>query len=256
MKEIGGYFELETPYYNGHFHNNLLKLNTGRNALEYILKVKKYSKVYLPYFMCDVILEPFKKLNIAFQFYYIDKNLEAKFDYKIIKKNEAFLYINYFGIKDNYINSIASKNFNLIIDNTQAFFSLPIKNIDTFYSARKFFGVSDGAYLYTDKTLNLDLKQDISYQRISHLLKRIEYGAEYSYHDFIKNDDILINDDIKKMSILTDKILNSIPYKKYSEIRKNNFNYLHKKLSKLNKLKINDNLSSPLCYPLWIENGF
>ena len=39
MKEIGGYFELDQlvkkPY-----HNNMIKLNTGRNALVYLVKSK------------------------------------------------------------------------------------------------------------------------------------------------------------------------------------------------------------------------
>lgn len=41
MKAIGGYFELELPY-SEEYHKNALRLNTGRNAFEYILRSKKY----------------------------------------------------------------------------------------------------------------------------------------------------------------------------------------------------------------------
>ncbi len=62
----------------------------------------------------------------------------------------GFLCTNYFGIKDEFITSLSKQVSNLIVDNAQSFFSNPIENIDTFYSPRKFFGVSDGAYLYCD----------------------------------------------------------------------------------------------------------
>ena len=65
----------------------------------------------------------------------------------------------------------------LIVDNTQAF-CFSDRGVDTFYSARKFFGVPDGAYLYTDKFLNVELEQDVSCQRCEHLLRRIDEGAE------------------------------------------------------------------------------
>ena len=45
MKEydIGGYFGLELLD-NGEFHKNAIRLNTGRNALEYILQSNRYKK--------------------------------------------------------------------------------------------------------------------------------------------------------------------------------------------------------------------
>ena len=73
---IGGYFELELNK-SIDYHRNAIALNTARNALEYILIAKKYQKVYIPYFTCDVILEPFQKLNIAYEFYKIDENFEC-----------------------------------------------------------------------------------------------------------------------------------------------------------------------------------
>lgn len=40
MDEIGGYFQLEQLISN-EYYNNLISLNTGRNALLYLLKAKK-----------------------------------------------------------------------------------------------------------------------------------------------------------------------------------------------------------------------
>lgn len=43
-KAIGGYFELELRK-GEHYHKNALRLNTARNCFEYVLLVRKYTKV-------------------------------------------------------------------------------------------------------------------------------------------------------------------------------------------------------------------
>lgn len=254
MKSIGGYFELElsslTEYYP-----KAIALNTARNAFEYLLKVRKYSKVYLPYFTCEVMLEPLKKLKIDFQFYEIDKNLEPVFDYTTIMEQEGFLYTNYFGLKDRFINRLATNISNLIIDNAQSFFSAPLNKIDTIYSARKFFGASDGAYLFCDKLLNEKLELDHSFSRMSHLLRRADKNAEDGYADFCRNDASLSNQSLKHMSRLTHKILNSIDYDKVRKIRSENFQYLHHFLKDKNLLQIEETDDQiPMVYPFWTKD--
>src|ERR1035437_8269341 len=102
MKEIGGYYELELRK-GEEYHSSDIALNTGRNALELILITKKFTKGYIPYFTCDVILEPFEKHNIPFEFYHINVNFEPLFEFDKIKEDEGFLYTNYFGLKDQFI---------------------------------------------------------------------------------------------------------------------------------------------------------
>ncbi|MCU7618710.1 hypothetical protein NZ698_16055 [Chryseobacterium sp. PBS4-4] len=248
---IGGYFELELLS-GQEYHVDCVSLNTARNALEYILKTEKFKKVYIPYFTCDVILEPFHKLNIDFEFYKIDENLEPIFDYDIISDNQAFLYTNYFGIKDHFCEIVSKQVKNLIIDNAQAFYSKPIDKAVTFYSPRKFFGVSDGSYLYNVKKLTFDFEQDFSYNRMAHLLKRADITAEDGYQDFAVNDKSLEGESIKIMSKITKKILESIDYDKARKQRIENFNYLHKSLKDQNLLHIaiSDN-QVPMVYPFW-----
>ncbi|WP_221406816.1 hypothetical protein, partial [Elizabethkingia anophelis] len=171
---IGGYFQLELCENKPFQYSDLILLNTARNCLEYILRAKGYKKIYIPYFTCDVLLEPINKLNIDYQFYDIDDSLEPIFDYDRVGGNEVFLATNYFGIKTKFIEDLSSKVKNLIIDNAQAFFAKPLLGIDTFYSPRKFVGVSDGGILATKKILEGSLEKDFSYERMSHLLKRID----------------------------------------------------------------------------------
>ena len=255
MKEIGGYFELELAK-GEEYHKDAKRLNTGRNAFEYILRANTYKKVYLPYYTCDVMLEPITKLQIEYEFYSIQNNFEPVFDFTKIKTNEVFLYTNYFGTCDQIVLKLREQCENLIIDNSQAFFSKPLPNVDTFYSARKFFGVSDGAYLYTNNKIFETFSIDLSYNRFEHLLGRIDLGAESLYKNFINNDTSLVNQPIKKMSNLTKSILSSIDYDSIMEKRVENFNYLHTQLQEINQLNLNFDLNTPaMIYPLIINNG-
>ena len=253
MKEIGGYFGLELNQGKA-YHKKAIELNTARNAFEYILKTKDCSKVYLPYYTCEVMLEPLNKLKVSYEFYQIDKNFYPIFN-KEINEKEAFVYTNYWGINQHIVKILKNRfGNNLILDNSQAFYAKPLKNIDSFYSARKFFGVADGAYLYCQKKLNEEIMQDESYARMNHLLKRIDLSAQKGYSDFKTNDDSLINQPIKLMSKLTKAILESIDYDKVAEIRRNNFVFIHEKLKDLNELKFElDNESVPMVYPFLIK---
>ena len=253
-KSIGGYFDLELRN-TGVYYPKAIALNTARNAFEYVLKVRKYKKVYIPYFTCEVLLEPFKKLKVDYEFYHIDERFEPIFNYDNIKLEEGFLYTNYFGLKDAFINDLSTIVSNLIIDNAQSFFSEPIINVDTFYSARKFFGISDGAYLFCNKNLNEEFEQDKSYNRMSHLLIRADQNAEVGYSEFSINDAALVNQPIKRMSNLTHKILNSIDYELVKTKRIENFQFLNRFLKDRNLLKFEEsNTQVPLVYPFWTKD--
>ncbi len=255
MTAIGGYFELELNK-GEHYHKNALCLNTARNCLEYILKVRKYKKVYIPYYTCEVVLEPFKKSGVAYEFYFINDSLEP-IEKILLKDNEAFLYTNYYGLKQQTVERLADFYGNkLIVDNSQAFFAPALNNIDTFYSARKFFGVPDGAYLYINERLDEELEQDISYNRMSHLLKRADISAEIGYQDFIENDNSLRNQDIKIMSNLTQKLLCSINYESIAKERRDIYKKIASYLDSKNLLQLslhNDDI--PMVYPFLVSNG-
>lgn len=254
MKEIGGYFELELSR-GKEYHTNSIRLNLGRTAFEYILRANKVQKVFLPYYTCDVMLEPIKKVGVKYEFYHINENLEPVFDFNKTLKSDFFLYTNYFGLKDCLIESLAGKVKNLIIDNSQAFFSRPISGVDTFYSPRKFFGVPDGAYLYTNIEIEPEFEQDYSFSRFSHLLGRIDYCAEEFFSYYQQNDNSFSGQPIKNMSKLTYVILDSIDYHFVAERRRSNFNYINSILEPKNRLKFCLNQDFvPMVYPFWSNN--
>ena len=249
MKPIGGYFSLELPNVK-EYHKDAIRLNTGRNCLEYILKARGYQKVYVPYYTCEVVLEPFEKLGIPYEFYHIDINFEIR-DRFTLKANEALLYVNYYGLKQRYVEQLAEKiGERLIIDNTQAFYAKPIDGIDTFYTCRKFFGVPDGAYLYTDKRLDYVLEQDLSFERMTSLTKRIDLGAEAGYADFRETSHNLVGQPIKCMSKLTLRLMQGIDYTSIAKQRRANYQQLHDALGKNNTLKLPlEDDAVPMVYP-------
>lgn len=251
MEAIGGYFSLELPL-REEYHKNAIRLNTGRNCLEYILRARGYKKVYVPYYTCEAVIEPINKLGIPYEFYHIDIHFEIR-DRFTLKADEALLYTNYFGLKQRYVEQLAEKTGSrLIVDNTQAFYAKPIPGIDTFYTCRKFFGVADGAYLYTDKLLKDDFEQDESYDRMAHLLKRIDLSAEQGFADFRKVDDGLDNQPIRKMSKLTLRIMQSIDYESAAKKRRENYRVLHEVLGKENNLELPlDDNAVPMIYPFF-----
>lgn len=249
-KPIGGYFELELPQF-AELHADAVALNSGRFCLEYVLRCKKYRKVYVPYFTCDSVVEPMEKLNIQYEFYHIDS------DYKVTDKielseDEALLYTNYWGIQDDYCAVLAGRyKHQLMLDYTQAFYSKPIDGIDTFYSCRKFFGVPDGGYLYTDVKANFDIEQDESYVRMDSLVKRIDLSPEAGYDDFHRVGAEFRNMPIRRMSKLTRRMMQGIDYRMAAQRRISNYNLLRKYLG--GRLLMDGDV--PMVYPYVSDQG-
>ena len=253
-KAIGGYFELELPL-KEEFHKDALRLNSGKNCLEYILRARQYKKVYIPYYTCDVVLRPFEKLHIPFEFYHINIHLELAQEINL-KEGEALLYTNYFGLKQQYVEHLVDRyGKSLIVDNTQAFYAKPLEGIDTFYTCRKFFGVSDGAYLYTDATPIEGLKQSVSYNRMEHLIKRIDLSPTEGFKDFHKNDYRLSEDEIMLMSRFTQRAMESIDYAGAAKKRRMNYMQLHDYLKSSNLLNLSMGIEAvPMVYPYLPES--
>lgn len=226
---IGGYFELELSWHP-ELHAEAIALNSGRFCLEYVLRCRKYKKVYVPYFTCDTAVKPFSKLGIQYEFYHIDKDYHVVDDI-VLLEGEALLYTNYWGLLNNYCDQLATRyGDQLILDYSQAFYSKPIRGIDTFYSCRKYFGVPDGGYLYTDVKADFQIDQDESYARMASLVKRIDLSPEGGYADFHETEEAFSHASICKMSRLTKRLMQSIDYEQVAQRRLDNYNALREKL--------------------------
>lgn len=234
-------------------------LNSCRHSLEYILRgLNGVSLVWIPYFTCEVVLEPLKRLNIPYRFYHINRDLEIAVDIALAEK-EYLVYTNYYGIKDAYVRSLAKKYGNkLIIDNAQALFCKPQKECHQIYSTRKYIGMPDGGLAVTSIPDNSSaLPLDLSYGRCTHLLKRLELNPSEGYRDFQRDDEQLSNCELSRMSSISRSIFASVDFESIMQKRRDNFAILHNVLGKTNELTIPfmDQFECPLVYPYWIENG-
>ena len=226
---IGGYFELELPH-GQEFHSKAIALNSGRFCFDYLLKCRKYKKVYIPYYTCDSVIEPIIKLGIDYELYNIDKEYRIIGDITLAE-DEALLYTNYWGLQNEYCEVLtAHYGKQLILDYTQAFFSNPIRGIDTFYSCRKYFGVPDGGYLYSDAGTDFEIEQDESYLRLNSLVKRIDISPEAGYKDFHNVESTFHDMPIRRMSKLTKRLMQSIDYERVAQQRIDNYNTLRASL--------------------------
>lgn len=253
---IGGYLELELPPAHGFLHDNGLLLNSGRACFEYVLRTTAITKVHMPKYTCDVMLEPLDRLGIDYAFYSIDDELKIA-SLPEISESEAIVYTNYFGVMNAYCRTLSERNGNrLILDFSQAFYEEPLSDSHVFYSPRKFFGLPDGGILFS-KGAPIDeaLPTDVSYDRCMHLLKRIDQGAEAGYEDF-KNDDAQLSEvPLSYMSSLTRRLLGSIDMSQAREQRNTNFHYLHERLAAKNILQLDAaQVDGPLCYPFQTNN--
>lgn len=252
MKEIGGYLEFEHCN-KSMLHENFLAFNCARNCLAYLLIKKKIKKLYIPKFLCDSVLNTCRRYGVDIKYYDIDINFLPQ---KINIEPESWVYIvNYYGqISNDQINVVKNKYKNIIVDNVQAYFQEPINNIDTIYTCRKFFGVSDGAFLYSNIEMDATIMQDESYERMRYLLGRFERTASEFYDEYVIREDDFTRAPIMRMSKLTENILRTIDYNHVSMIRKENFEYLHNRFKQINKLYLTIPEGAYM-YPLYIENG-
>ena len=253
MKEIGGYFGLDDLAGKA-FYNDLIALNTGRNALLYLLKARRITKLHIPYYLCDSVSGLLEKYDYEFEYYHVDQEFQPIFDNEL-GQGEYLYIVNFYGqITEEKTLALQQHYGRVILDHCQAFFQRPQPGIDTIYSCRKFFGVPDGAYLATDTILHDPLEQDLSKDRMTHLLGRNEETASEYYADFHRNEKNLAGSPLRTMSKLTRNLMGAIDYERIIKIRNENYSYLEKQLGEDNPLK----LAMPegaFSYPLLVKDG-
>jgi hypothetical protein len=260
---IGGYFEWEFANLANSFpHCDGALVNSGRHALEYILlSLGSVKKIYVPYFTCEVVLQPIQRLRIPYKFYHINEALEIE-DEINLNDEEFIIYANYFGIKDRYVASLVERyGDKLIIDNAQAFFAKSYSQSSQFYSPRKFVGCPDGGIAVpVNKAFALDLRLGKSANKCASLLERTDSDVSAGYNSFHSAAEIISSEGITQMSEITRRILCNLDYSDIIDKRRVNFNYLHSHLAKSNKLseiistKLLSEIECPMVYPYWTDD--
>jgi hypothetical protein len=253
-REIGGYMGFDLNNLNQFPYHNSRKYNSARSAFLDLLQNLKVESIWVPKFICDTMLKPLEILKINIKFYDLDINFYPQIPSEL-EKNDYLLYVNYFGICTQNQEKLVSLYpcDKIIFDHSQAFFVEPFEGAHTIYSPRKFFAVADGGLLVTEKDIkpvDASNQEDELIEQYKHLFIRSISCAQQGYMQFQKAEAMLNGCIPKKISPITELILNNIDYLHVKARRLNNFKYLHSKLGKFNQLNIClENLESPLTYP-------
>ena len=256
MREIGSFipFEFNTKgieYYSG-YAGNMVRVNSGRTAIMYAVKVLRPKRLFLPYFNCPDLLSALQRIHSNIVLYKLNDDLSPKLC--DLSSSDCIVYTNYFGLmsKDN-LGRVQKLGATVIFDNAQAFFAPPVLNQYNAYSCRKFFGVPDGGYLIKDGLEPMALPQGSSWQGCGHLFRAIDEGQNSAYITYLENEK-RIGNETTGMSALTKYMLANIDYSKSILKRKQNYCALNEMLQEINErpFKIDENMV-PYIYPLCIS---
>ena len=259
--EIGSFLELQLPkgweYYNQ--RSNIIRLNTGRAAIWHAFRLTGAERIWIPYYQCDSVRDFLCKKGVEVLYYSIDRHFNPV-DLRPAG-DDAVLLVNYFGVMSaSRMEELARPYPHAVIDNCQAFFCTPLTGAYNVYSARKFVGVPDGAYvLGPDAELYASsYPQGYSSDTAQFLLQRIEYGCEgKGYESRMVNEHRIDDEDVMKMSALTRAILDGTDYSEITTKRRANFAYAHSLLGRINQMdamQYYDDATVPMVYPLVVED--
>jgi hypothetical protein len=277
VKAIGGYFGLELAHGVSACHSAAtVSLKSGRACLQYLLENTSSSTIWVPRYTCSVLYDPFISKGVDLCYYDIDGNLEIASPMPDLCESDALVYINYFGLKDAYVrkleNSLGPK---LWCDHSQAFFYEPECGSSWhFNSARKWFGLPDGAFLYTPEGVS-GLPAPESIPRNTdflpeHLICRYMGNVEKGYPVFKKNE-AYCGRGLTRMSELAESLLSHVDFESVAAIRRENYQRLHRVLGPFNQMAPDvlalAPTTVPFCYPylpaksidrqrLWARNVF
>lgn len=259
MREIGSFIEWEFARGRELYRGDVARLNTGRAALYHAARVLGCRTVYLPYYQCGTVREFLSRKGMELRYYAMDRDFCPQLE--AVPSDAAVVLVNYFGVMGQArMQALASRYAHVILDNCQAFFAPPLPHCLNVYSARKFVGVPDGAYVVGPGAARYveEYEQDYSSDSAAFLLQRIEYGCEgRAYAGKQANDDRLDRADIRRMSVLSHTILDGIDYEAIRQKRRQNFSCADRLLGSINRLRPLQYYADdcvPMVYPLLVEN--
>lgn len=218
---------------------HLVKLNLARNCLKYLIKLYGINEIFIPFYTCPTVWNAVRQTGCRVAFYHIDTNF---LPVQHFPKDAFILYTNYFGLNTENCKNLAKFYPNLIVDNSHSFFSEPV-GLASFNSLRKFFDVTNGAYLFVEKLLENDFEQDNLY------LPSVKFNQNYP--EFLNNE-LLLNQEIsiKTLSENVQNKMKNIDYCFEKERRRHLFKQYEKIFQADNEISLTlSDEEVPFCYP-------
>jgi hypothetical protein len=250
MKRIGGFLPLELPACRGAYHVGAAALASGRACWHRVLQQLKPRKALVPFFVCDAVLQPLAAVGVEYEFYAIGEHLTPELTRRPGEK-DVLLAVNYFGLFSTAMQDLTRVHgAQVVVDDTQAFFRKGDAESWSFNSARKFFGVPDGGYLYGPNDADHVYPPSVTGD-CAHLVSRMVCDDDVALEQY-REHEARIGSDIRAMSPVSERLLASVNFDAVRGARRDNFAALHRRLGSRNQLAANlGDLSHdvPMCYP-------
>ena len=235
------------------------------------LNFKKEEEILFPSYLCPTILIPFRKRNIQYRFFKVDKKLEIDIDdikSKITENTKAVFFINYFGFPPNqekkeFLKKLKKKGIIIIEDMVQSFFSdIELIGDYAFNSFRKFLPV-DGSVIISDKLLKKKeyptttkynlykfIGQFLRYLTVEHQM--IDF-SKYFLKLLVKANDEYYRHESVSTNYLNKLFLTKIDVDNLINFYRKNFTTLLKSFSIIAVFKKLDKDTVPLGFPVLIK---
>lgn len=218
----------------------IIKLNLARNCIKYLIKAYGINEIFIPYYTCQTVWTSAKEVGCKVKFYHINKNFMPSIDFP---SNAFILYTNYYGLCTQNCKTLAQKYPNIIIDNAQAFYAPQGIGLANFCSLRKFFPVTNGAYLYNKNLLDKNFSKDT--------LNLAQANAQNNFEKFVYNE-LQLNKE-KEIMTISDRVeaqISNFDFVNDKKIRKQNFQEYEKYLKSFNNITLKMDFDEiPYCYP-------
>jgi len=252
MSAIGGFLPLEVPpvIVAEPYHAAATALASGRACWHVVLRATRPRRVRLPFFICDAVLQPLTATRTPFEFYPVT----ASFQPAAVPEpadGELTLVVNYFGVLTSFVDEcVRPRPDRVVVDDTQAFFRRGAPDAWSFNSARKFFGVPDGAFLYGPADGIGELPpSDVA--DCDHLLTRLAGDDSEAWEQF-KRHEARIGIEPRAISAISARLLAAVDMSRARRKREQNFTALHARLAALNTIALPLDAvagQGPMCYP-------
>ena len=231
-------------------------MTSGRAGWHAILQTIRPRRVHLPFYICDAAIAPLNATGTPYEFYPIDPRLCPPPDLAV-DDGDVLLVVNYFGLLGRLVDDLArALGRRVVVDDTQAFFREGAAGGWSFNSARKFFGVPDGAYVYGPLSIGALPPSDLT--DCDHLITRLE-GEDARAWDQFKRHEARIGIEPRAMARLSSRLLGAIDMLRAQEIRRANFAALQMRLGSINRLELALDTAAvdagPMCYPFLADRS-
>lgn len=275
-REIGSEFH-KLPIESGHglvLPQEGVFVFSGRTAIETVLKELPHAKkAVLPSYCCDSMIEPFRKMGIAVDFYPVNYENGLMIDVQIPNDTDIFLWCNYFGYRTPMpdMSELTNRGGVIIEDITHSLFAAQPYNNQSDYliaSIRKWEPINCGGYCTAIKgKLNYIPTITPPAEFVKNKSSAMEMKKEYlEYFDKQKKEEYLsmfadsnqwLAENYSKLAIDSQSMffLEHVDIEKQKQIRCNNAHVLYEGLrNNVEFLFSEEDMECPLFVPIVISN--